>query len=66
MEIKFIWNGNFVGTSHHMVVNGIKHHLCGPVSDEKEAETEAVSILKEKYNIDYPVDDIKWEWGGCL
>lgn len=66
IDIKFIWNGSFVGTNHTLIVNGVKHRLCGIVSNEKESEIEALSILKEKYNIDYPIEDIKWEWGGSL
>ncbi len=66
MEIKFYWNGNFAGTNHSMTINGKEIRLGGAVSSEDEARLEAVEILKQDYGIDYNVDEIKFEWGGCL
>ena len=66
MEIRFFWNGNFVGTSHEMVVDGKKYHLLGAVTSESEAEEDALRILKENYGIEYDKTQIKWVWGGRL
>jgi hypothetical protein len=66
MEIKFFWNGSFVGTNHHMKVNGKEISLGGVVSSEEEAIEEAIKILKKDYNIIMEPDNIKFEWGGCL
>jgi hypothetical protein len=66
MEIKFYWNGSFAGTNHSITINGKEIRLGGVVSNEDEAKIEAVEILKRDYNIDYNVDEIKFEWGGRL
>jgi len=66
MEIKFYWNGSFAGTNHSMTINGKNIRLGGIVSNENEAKLKAVDILKQDYEIDYNVDDIKFEWGGRL
>jgi hypothetical protein len=66
MEIKFYWNGSFAGTNHSMTINGKKVRLGGIVSNEEEAKLEAIRILKQDYNIDYNIDEIKFKWGGCL
>lgn len=66
MEIKFYWNGSFLGTSHSMKINGEEIILVGPVSNENDAKLEAVEILKRDYNITYNIDEIKFEWGGSL
>ena len=40
--------------------------LGGIVSNEEEAKLEAIQILKKDYNIEYNIDEIKFEWGGRL
>ena len=66
MEIKFYWNGSFLGTNHSMVINGEEIILAGPVSNENDTKLDAVEILKRDYNITYNIDEIKFEWGGSL
>jgi hypothetical protein len=66
MEIKFYWNGSFVGTNHNMTINGKEIRLGKIVSNEDEVKLEAIEILKRDYNIDYNINDIKFEWGGRL
>ena len=66
MEIKFYWNGSFLGTNHSMKINGKEIILVGPISNENDAKLEAVEILKRDYNITYNIDEIKFEWGGSL
>ncbi len=66
MEIKFYWNGSFFGTNHSMTINEKEIRLGGVVSNEDEAKLEAIEILKRDYNIDYNVDEIKFQWGGRL
>ncbi len=66
MEIKFYWNGSFVGTNHSMSINGKEVRLGGVVSNENEAKLKAVEILKQDYGIDYNINDIKFEFGGRL
>ena len=66
MEIKFYWNGSFLGNNHSMVINGEEIILAGPVSNENDAKLDAVEILKRDYNITYNIDEIKFEWGGSL
>ena len=66
MEIKFYWNGSFAGTNHSMTINEKEIRLGGIVSNEDEAKREAIEILKRDYNIDYNVDEIKFEWSGRL
>lgn len=62
--IKFIWNSSFAGHNHKMIVNGKTVRLGGVVSNERESTIEAILILKEKYNINMHINDVKWEWGG--
>ena len=66
MEIKFYWNGSFLGTNHRMKINGKEIILGEVVSNENDAKLEAVEILKRDYNITYNIDEIKFEWGGSL
>ena len=65
-SIQFISNSSFAGSNHKMIVNGLEVWLGGAVSDEKEATINAVLILKERFNIDFHVKDVKWQWGGQL
>jgi len=63
MNIKFTQNGNFVGTQHSMIIDD-KEIFFGVVTNEDEVKPEMVKYLKE--HIDYPIDDIKFVWGGRL
>ena len=65
-NIGFFWNGSIVGTNHHMVLDNEYIPLCGIISTDIEAKIEAISILKDIYNIDYQIENIKFEWGGQL
>ena len=65
MNIKFTQNGNFVGTQHSMIIDD-KEIFFGVVTNEDEVKPEMVKYLKEHYDIDYPIDDIKFVWGGRL
>jgi hypothetical protein len=40
--------------------------LGGMVSNETQAKLIAIEILKQDYNINYNIDDIKFEWGGYM
>jgi len=66
MELKFYWNGSFAGSNHSMTVDGKEIRLCGIVSNEEDAKTEATNILKNDYGIELKEVDIKFEWGGRL
>jgi hypothetical protein len=66
MEIKFYWNGSFAGTNYSITINEKEIRLGGVDEDENEAKLKAIEILKYDYNIDYNVDEIKFEWGGRL
>jgi hypothetical protein len=66
MEIKFYWNGSFLGTNHSMFINEKEIILGDVVSNENDAKLDAVEILKRDYNIIYNIDDIKFVWGGSL
>jgi hypothetical protein len=66
MEIKFYWNGGFLGANYNMTINGKEIRLGGVISNEYDAKLEAIEILKRDYNINYNTDEIKFEWGGCL
>ena len=66
MEIKFYWNSSFLGINHNMTINENKISLGGVVSTENEAKLEAISILKNEYDILIKEDEIEFEWGGYL
>jgi len=66
MELKFYWNGSFVGSNHSMTVDGKEIRLCGIVSNEEDAKIEAINILKNDYGVELKEVDIKFEWGGRL
>jgi hypothetical protein len=66
MEIKFYWNSSFLGTNHNMTINENKISLGGVVSTENEAKLEAISILKNEYDMLIKEDEIEFEWGGYL
>lgn len=66
MEIKFYWNVGFAGVNHNMTINEKEIKLGGLISSEEEATLEAIEILKRDYNMDYDIDEIRFEWGGRL
>jgi hypothetical protein len=49
-----------------MTINENKISLGGVVSTENEAKLEAISILKNEYDILIKEDEIEFEWGGYL
>lgn len=65
MEIKFCWNGTIAGTAYSLYVDGEETFLG---RNEKEAELQAIIILRDKYMIDYKLstNPIKWMSGGRL
>jgi len=62
MEIKFIVGHSFVGEHMSMVVDGNDHRL----DMNKTYEEHAVKILKDVYNINYNINDVKFEWDGSM
>lgn len=68
LELKFYWNGSFVGHTYHMEVNGVDVELgLNPLSiSEDDAKESIIKILKESYNIEYDKNDIVFEFGGKL
>lgn len=64
--IEFYWNGCFVGHNYYMVVDGYEISLGVISTSKKEAEKEAIHILKKNYGIDYYQNEIEWKWGGYL
>jgi len=66
MNIEFFWNGGIAGTNHSMTIDGKEFFLGSCVSTEKEAKEDAVSFLKEAYDVDINPDDIVFKWGGRL
>ena len=66
MKVKFYWNGNIVGSQHTLIVNNGKEIFFGVVTNEDEVKPEMVKYLKENCGIDYPIEDIKFKWGGRL
>ncbi len=67
MEIKFYWNGSFVGHTYHMEIDGKDISLgLGFFAGEDEAIEKIIQILKDNYGLDYKKEDIIFEWGGCL
>ena len=65
-KIKFMWNGSFVGTTYFILVNG-KQYGLGDFGEHIETyKQNAVKLLKEKFDIDYDINDIEFEWGGEL
>lgn len=65
-KIEFFWNGSFVGTSHSMMVDGYLSTLGDIGCSRDKAAEQAVKILKEKYNIDYDINEIEFKWGGRM
>lgn len=73
MKIEFIVGHSFIGEHKKLVVNGIYHDIDPTYTGSelvwvknKTDEEYAVEILKEVYNIDYKIEDVKWIWNGRL
>lgn len=68
LKIKFYWNGGFAGVTYEMMVNEDHFNLNDiySIQDERYAKIKAINILKEKYNISYCIENINFEFGGCL
>jgi hypothetical protein len=64
MEIKFIESHSFVGERMIMEVNGNQHLL--EMDKEQTYEQHAVKLLKDIYDVDFNVEDVKFEWDGSL
>ena len=60
MEIKFIESHSFIGEHMTMVVNGNTHSL--EMDRTQTYEQHAVKLLKEIYDVDFKVEDVKFEW----
>lgn len=63
-KIKFIESHNFVGEFFEMIVDGKYHRL--KYTRFKDYKDDAVSILKNEYNIEMKKEDIEFEWDGSL
>lgn len=64
MEIKFIESHSFVGEHMTMEVNGNHHRL--EMDKNQTYEQHAVKLLKDIYDVDFNVEDVKFEWDGSL
>jgi hypothetical protein len=67
MDIKFIWNGSFVGHTHHLEIDGKVINLgLHPFENPDVVTKKAIEYLKENYNIDMKPEEVKYQWGGRL
>ncbi len=64
MEIKFIKSNSFLGEHMTMEVNSNQHIL--EMDRNQTYEQHAVNLLKEIYNIDFFLEDVKFDWDGTL
>ena len=64
MEIKFIESHSFLGEHMTMEVNGNQHRL--EYDKNCSYEQYAVNLLKEIYDVDFKVKDVRFEWDGTL
>ena len=64
MEIKFIESHSFVGEHMTMEVYGNQYHL--EMDKNQTYEQHAVKLLKEIYDVDFKLEDVKFEWDGTL
>ena len=62
--IKFFEHHSFVGEHMTMHVNSNCHNLI--MTDSQTYAQHAVLLLKELYNIDFNVEDVKFESTSCL
>lgn len=67
MEIKFTWGGTFAGAEFFIEIEGEDKRISlGIINTDDEAKLAAIKMIKDKYNIDLSMDDIKFEWNGTL
>jgi hypothetical protein len=66
MEIKFYWNGSFIGTHYSIIVNNVEINLEEISLSEDAAKLKVINILKNDFNIDYNYNDIRFDFGGNL
>ena len=64
MEIKFIESHSFVGEEMSMEVGSNQHRL--EMDKNQTYEQHAVKLLKEIYEVNFNVEDVKFVWDGCL
>lgn len=64
MEIKFIESHSFIGEHITMEVNGNQHRL--EMDKNQTYEQHGVKLLKDIYNVDFNVEDVKFEWDRTL
>jgi len=64
MEIKFIESHSFVGEHMIMEVDGNQNRL--EMDRNQTYEQHAVKILKDVYDVDFKIEDVKFEWDGTL
>jgi hypothetical protein len=64
MKIKFIESHSFIGEHMIMEVNDNQH--CLEMGKNQTYEQHAVKLLKEIYDVDFNVEDVKFEWDGTL
>lgn len=64
MKIKFNESHSFAGELMTMSVNGHQHLL--EMNKNQTYEQHAVKLLKDIYNVDFNVEDVKFEWDGSL
>jgi hypothetical protein len=64
MEIKFIESHSFLGEHMTMEVNGYQHSL--EMDKNQTYAQNAVNLLKEIYDVDFKLEDVKFEWDGFM
>ena len=64
MLIKFIESHSFVGEQMSMKVDDEIYYL--KMNKNQTYQQHAIKILKEDYDIDFLITDIKFEWDGTL
>jgi hypothetical protein len=64
MKIKFIESHSFIGEHMIMDVNGKEH--CLEMNTNQTYEQHAIKLLKEIYDINFNIEDVKFEWDGSL
>jgi hypothetical protein len=66
MIINFYFGCSFVGIVYYMTISGVNINLGSFSSNENEAKSEAIQILKQNYKLDYKEEDITFMWDGTL
>lgn len=64
LKINFIESHSFAGELMILEVNGNQHRL--EMDNDLNYEQYAVRLLKDIYNVDFKVEDVKFEWDGSL